>query len=63
MAISVLEKGAAADAPPLPKAISADSHIIEPLEAYARHMKHLGEEVRRSILHDNVKVLYGLVLD
>lgn len=55
MASTVLEKGAAAPSVVLPKAISADSHIIEPPEAYARHIDPKFRDCVPRLVHDEVR--------
>ena len=55
MATLVEDRGAAADRLPLPPAISADSHIIEPPEAYARHIDPAFRDRVPRLVHDEVR--------
>jgi predicted TIM-barrel fold metal-dependent hydrolase len=57
MATTMLERDTRTDAPveALPKAISADSHVIEPLEAFSRYIDPAFRDRVPTIVHDEVK--------
>lgn len=55
MATSVLDRSGAAPLQALPRAISADSHIIEPPEAYTRHIDPQFRDRVPQLVHDPVR--------